>query len=121
MWITFSSLIIYNLRLLPQLFSKTEGIEIELDLAIGKTCQSRKPPWLQSLEPWLQVYQVAMHLVGSKLHEFIALLAWFHRLQLFENLEEHGTIVAHRNVLHRIWHGLQLGGHLHSIRSHQKG
>ena len=58
------------------------------------------------------LHQVAMHLVGSEFHQFVALPARLHGLQYLESLEEHGTIVAHGNLLHRIRHGLGLLGYL---------
>ena len=61
------------------------------------------------------LHQVAMHLVGSQLHQFISFLARLHVLQLLEDFEKHGTIMAHRNTQVRIFHGFGFLGNLCSI------
>ena len=59
--------------------------------------------------------QIAMHLVGSQSHQFITLLTRFHGLQLIEDFEKHGSIMAHRNSLHRIIYRCRLLGYLLGI------
>lgn len=67
-------------------FLEDEMLEIEFDLAIGKSRQIGSHLLLiaGTMAP---LHQVAMHLVGCQLHQFISFLARFHVLQLLEDFE----------------------------------
>ncbi len=117
MWITFSSYYYCTFCRLGRLnLLENEGIEIELDVAIGKTCQigsylllhrwSHGSTVTRSRCIWLAVSSTSLS--RSSLGSIV--------LQLFENLEKHSSIMAHRDALHRIWPRLRLLGYLRSIR-----
>ena len=89
-------------------------LEIELDLAVGKSRQIGCHLLLiaGTMAP---LHQITMHLVGCQLHQFISFLARLHVLQFLEDFEKHGTIMAHRNTLVRIFHVFGFLGYLCSI------
>ena len=57
------------------------------------------------------LHEIAFHLIGCLANELVALWSVGHVLQSFEELEDEAAIVLHRNLLHRIAHGLGLGGY----------
>src|SRR5574344_2937624 len=94
--------------------SKLKGAQIQLYLTMSIAGKVRSHLLLIS-RAMTPLHQVATHLIGCQFYKRITLCSRLHMLELFKHTEHHGSVMAHRNALHRIVHWLWLLGNQSSM------